>query len=94
MKRPPLLTEDGYLLLAPQTEPTIDRKLGVPKLAATLRFEETSDTVRGVISDILAGGRPSAAAIPGAGDTGPSLACGRPSSIPGAGDTGPSLACG
>ena len=54
MKRPPLLTEDGYLLLDPQTEPTIDPKLGVPKLAGTLRFEETSDTIRGVISDIVA----------------------------------------
>lgn len=57
MKRPPLLTEDGYLLLAPQTEPTIDPRLGVPKLAATLRFEETSDTVRGVVSDIIAAGQ-------------------------------------
>ncbi|MBU0663822.1 MAG: LOG family protein [Proteobacteria bacterium] len=56
MKRPPLLTEDGYLLLDPQTEPTIDTKLGVPKLAGTLRFEETSDTVRGVVSDIVAAG--------------------------------------
>ena len=56
MKRPPLLTEDGYLLLDPQTEPTIDAKLGVPKLAATLRFEETSDTTRGVVSDIMAAG--------------------------------------
>jgi predicted Rossmann-fold nucleotide-binding protein len=56
MKRPPLLTEDGYLLLDPQTEPTIDPKLGVPKLAGTLRFEETSDTVRGVVSDIMAAG--------------------------------------
>lgn len=56
MKRPPLLTEDGYLLLAPQTEPTIDPKLGVPRLAATLRFEETSDTVRGVVSDVMAAG--------------------------------------
>ncbi|MFH2122560.1 MAG: Rossmann fold nucleotide-binding protein [Pseudomonadota bacterium] len=56
MKRPPLLTEDGYLLLDPQTEPTIDAKLGVPKLAGTLRFEETTDTVRGVVSDIMAAG--------------------------------------
>jgi hypothetical protein len=32
--------------------------------------------------------------IPGASDTGPSLACGHSSSIPGASDTGPSLACG
>ncbi|MDD3814180.1 MAG: LOG family protein [Desulfocapsaceae bacterium] len=56
MKRSPLLTEDGYLLLDPQTEPTIDTKLGVPKLAGTLRFEETSDTVRGVVSDIMAAG--------------------------------------
>ncbi len=56
MKRPPLLTEDGYLLLDPQTEPTIDTKLGVPKLAGILRFEETSDTVRGVVSDIVAAG--------------------------------------
>ncbi|MCX5870277.1 MAG: LOG family protein [Deltaproteobacteria bacterium] len=56
MKRPPLLTEDGYLLLDPQTEPTIDTKLGVPKLAGALRFEETSDTIRGVISDIMASG--------------------------------------
>ncbi|MBU3983151.1 MAG: LOG family protein [Proteobacteria bacterium] len=56
MKRPPLLTEDVYLLLDPQMEPTIDTKLGVPKLAGTLRFEETSDTVRGVVSDIMAAG--------------------------------------
>lgn len=56
MKRPPLLTKDGYLLLDPQMEPTIDAKLGVPKLAGTLCFEEASDTIRGVIGDIMAAG--------------------------------------
>ena len=74
MKRPPLLTEDGCLLLGPQTEPTIDPKLGVPRLTATLRFEETSDTVRGVVGDIMAAGRSSS--LPGASDTRPSMAVG------------------
>lgn len=35
-----------------------------------------------------------ASSVPGAPDTGPSLACGHASSIPGAPDTGPSMACG
>jgi len=53
MKRSPLLTEDGSLILDPQVEPTIDLQLNVPKLAGILRFEETSDTIRGVIRDIM-----------------------------------------
>lgn len=53
MKRPPLLTEDGSLLLNPQVEPTIDPQLSVPKLAGILRFEETSDTIRSVVRNIL-----------------------------------------
>lgn len=57
MKRSPLLTEDGYLLLDPLVEPTIDTRLAVPKLTGILRFEETSDTIRGVITDILATGQ-------------------------------------
>ncbi|HDR15614.1 MAG TPA: Rossmann fold nucleotide-binding protein, partial [Desulfobacteraceae bacterium] len=53
MKRPPLLTEDGSLLLDPHIEPTIDPRLSVPKLAGILRFEETSDTIRSVVGDII-----------------------------------------
>ncbi|MBU4262900.1 MAG: LOG family protein [Proteobacteria bacterium] len=56
MKRPPLLTEDGYLLVDQKTEPTIDEELGVPKLAGVMRLEETSDTLRGVIGDFAAAG--------------------------------------
>ncbi len=56
MKRPPLLTEDGYLLLDQQTEPTIDNELGVPRLAGIMRLEDTSDTLRGVISDLASAG--------------------------------------
>ncbi len=80
MKRPPLLTADGYLLIAPQTEPTIDPKLGVPKLAAILRFDNTSDTVRGVISDLITAGHTSSvsddhpACTPDTGAIGPSTA--------------------
>jgi predicted Rossmann-fold nucleotide-binding protein len=56
MKRPPLLTEDGYLLVDQKTEPTIDEEFGVPKLAGCMRLEGTSDTLRGVIGDISAAG--------------------------------------
>ncbi|MBI4792516.1 MAG: Rossmann fold nucleotide-binding protein [Deltaproteobacteria bacterium] len=56
MKRPPLLTEDGYLLIDRQTEPTIDEHLGVPRLAGWMRLEATSDTLRGVISDLTVAG--------------------------------------
>ena len=56
MKRPPLLTEDGYLLIDRQTEPTIDDQLGVPRLAGWMRLEATSDTLRGVISDLTVAG--------------------------------------
>ncbi len=53
MKRSPLLTEDGSLILAPDEEPIIDLQLNVPKLTGILRFEDTSDTIRGVIRDIM-----------------------------------------
>lgn len=54
-----------------------------------------TSTVARIIGLLLLTGRPgSLSAIPGSGDTWPSLAGGRPSSIPGAGDTGPSLAGG
>lgn len=56
MKRTPLLTEDGYLLVDQNTEPTIDEELGVPRLAGVMRLEDTSDTLRGVISDYAAAG--------------------------------------
>ncbi len=56
MKRPPLLTEDGYLLLDQDAEPTIDETLGVPKLAGIMRLEDTSDTLRGVLSDLESDG--------------------------------------
>ncbi|MDH4317213.1 MAG: hypothetical protein OEV64_02380, partial [Desulfobulbaceae bacterium] len=57
MQRPPFLTHDGYLLIDPNAEPTLDYKLGVPKLRATMRLENTSDTLRGIISDLVAGNR-------------------------------------
>ncbi|MFZ5766633.1 MAG: Rossmann fold nucleotide-binding protein [Thermodesulfobacteriota bacterium] len=56
MKRPPLLTEDGFLLLEPTAAPSIDERLGVPKLAGLMRLEDASDTLRGVLSDLRARG--------------------------------------
>ena len=56
MKRSPLLTGDGYLLVDQTTEPTIDNKLGTPKLLGRMRLEETSDTLRGVLSDYITAG--------------------------------------
>jgi predicted Rossmann-fold nucleotide-binding protein len=64
MKRPPLLTEDGILLLDPHREPTIDPRLSVPKLTGILRFEETSDTIRSVVRDIITAACPSASQDP------------------------------
>lgn len=57
MKRPPLLTEDGYLFLDPGAEPTIDEELGVPKLTGFMRLEDTSDTLRGVLADLMSEGQ-------------------------------------
>lgn len=57
MKRPPLLTEDGYLILDKAAEPTIDATFGVPKLAGIMRLEDTSDTLRGVLSDLASEGQ-------------------------------------
>lgn len=57
MKHAPLLTDDGYLILDPVAEPTIDHELGVPKLRGILRLENTSDTLRGVLSDFIRTGR-------------------------------------
>lgn len=56
MHRPPLLTDDGYLLLDQAAEPTLDEKLGVPKLCGFMRLENTSDTLRGVLRDLLGSG--------------------------------------
>ncbi len=57
MKRIPLLTHDGFLLIDPRTEPSIDHVLGVPKLSGIMRLEETSDTLRGVVSDLSSAGQ-------------------------------------
>ncbi|MEW6427264.1 MAG: Rossmann fold nucleotide-binding protein [Thermodesulfobacteriota bacterium] len=51
MHKAPLLTHDGQLLVDPQARPTIDEELGVPMLRATMRLEQTSDTLRGVLAD-------------------------------------------
>jgi predicted Rossmann-fold nucleotide-binding protein len=56
MKQSPLLTNDGYLLIDQAAEPTIDEQLGTPKLLGRMRLEETSDTLRGVLSDYIAAG--------------------------------------
>jgi len=56
MKRSTLLTGDGYLLVDQEAEPTIDEKLGTPKLLGCMRLEETSDTLRGVMSDFIRAG--------------------------------------
>lgn len=56
MHRPPLLTNDGYLILDQRVEPTIDEALGVPRLRGCMRLENTSDTLRGVVRDLLADG--------------------------------------
>ncbi|MDH3347575.1 MAG: LOG family protein [Desulfobulbaceae bacterium] len=57
MQRRPLLTNDGYLLVDPSAEPTLDYDLGVPRLGAFMRLENTTDTLRGIISDLSAGNR-------------------------------------
>ncbi|MBI5558151.1 MAG: LOG family protein [Deltaproteobacteria bacterium] len=56
MKRPPLLTEDGYLLIDQKTDPSIAEELGVSRLAGIMRLEATSDTLRGVVSDLISAG--------------------------------------
>ena len=56
MTRAPILTHDGFFIMDSETEPSLDNELGVPKLAGIMRLEETSDTLRGVISDFSADG--------------------------------------
>ena len=57
MKRSPLLTDDGYLILRPEDEPGHDETLDAPEMTALLRFEETSDTLRGILHDLDQEGR-------------------------------------
>jgi hypothetical protein len=57
MLHAPLLTDDGHLILDPKAEPTVDSELGVPKINGFLRLEETSDTLRGVVCDLIHSGR-------------------------------------
>ncbi len=57
MKRSPLLTDDGYLILGPEDEPGHDEALDAPKMTAMLRFEETSDTLRGILHDLDQAGK-------------------------------------
>ncbi|MDH5299173.1 MAG: LOG family protein [Desulfobulbaceae bacterium] len=57
MKRSPLLTDDGYLVIRPEDEPAHDDILDAPRMTALLRFEDTSDTLRGVLHDLDREGR-------------------------------------
>ncbi|MEW6220280.1 MAG: Rossmann fold nucleotide-binding protein [Thermodesulfobacteriota bacterium] len=56
MRRPPLLTDDGILACRPEDEPILNEALGVPQLPAVMRLEETSDTLRGLLRDLVAAG--------------------------------------
>jgi len=57
MKRSPLLTDDGYLIVRPEDEPSHNEKLDAPQMTALLRFEATSDTLRGILHDFDQAGR-------------------------------------
>ncbi len=57
MKRSPLLTDDGYLILRPEDEPSHNENLDAPQMPALLRFEDTSDTLRGILHDLAQAGR-------------------------------------
>jgi len=52
MKRSPLVTGDGYLIIRPQDEPVHDDTLDAPQLPAIMRLEDTSDSLRGVLHDL------------------------------------------
>jgi len=56
MKRSPLLTEDGLLILPPGDEPGVNETLGVPQMRGIMRLEGTSDTLRGVLNDLRSSG--------------------------------------
>ena len=53
MKNYSLLTEDGYLILDNGIEPIHNKKLDVPQIKAIMRLENTSDTLRGVLNDLI-----------------------------------------
>jgi len=82
------LTRSGVARRPLQEQIEIDRRATAEAL-----LQLVQETRQPGESKAMTGGRPSAGAIPGADDTGPSIACGRPSSIPGTDDTGPSMAC-
>jgi hypothetical protein len=52
MKKSPLVTDDGYLIIRPEDEPVHDDTLDAPQLPAIMRLEATSDTLRGVLHDL------------------------------------------
>ena len=52
MKKSPLVTDDGYLIIRPEDEPLHDDTLDAPQLPAIMRLEGTSDSLRGVLNDL------------------------------------------
>ncbi|MBU0673897.1 MAG: LOG family protein [Proteobacteria bacterium] len=57
MHRPPMLTDDGFLTLDSVVEPILDEPLRVPKICGSMRLENTSDSLRGVLKDLVVAGR-------------------------------------
>jgi predicted Rossmann-fold nucleotide-binding protein len=55
MKKSPLLTEDGYLIIRGEDKLILDEALDAPQMTAVMRLEETSDTLRGVLGDLMRG---------------------------------------
>ncbi len=53
MKNLPLLTKDGYLLIDSKNEPTHNELLDAPQIEAVMRLESTSDTMRGVMNELI-----------------------------------------
>ncbi len=52
MKKSPLVTGDGYLIIRPEDEPLHDETLDAPQMPAIMRLEETSDSLRGILHDL------------------------------------------
>lgn len=53
MKKSPLVTGDGYLIIRPEDEPLHSETLDAPQLHAVMRLEETSDSLRGVLRELI-----------------------------------------
>lgn len=56
MKKSPLVTGDGYLIIRREDEPSHDQILDAPQLHAIMRLEDTSDSLRGVLHDLTSHG--------------------------------------